>query len=376
MSDSLYEKISVRRKELQEKGLLPLWYSSAGLQLFEERYEYDTTESVRGQFKRIARTAAGYLKGISLETEAEERFFDMLWKGWLSPSTPVLANMGTNRGLSVSCSGAYIQDSIDSFYSVRHETALLTKHGFGTSAYLGDIRPRGTPISVGGKASGVVPLFKGFVQDMRDVAQGTARRGAWAGYLPIDHGDFDELIDFIHSESDDANVGWIVTDAFIEKLNKGDTDSIRRYQKAMKIKMVTGKGYFLFIDKANRHRPECYKKHDLTIKNSNLCLVGDSIIIIKESEISNEIYIRLDEFVDKYQFGYYTNPLVKSYKDNKIVWSVITDAGKTADVEELYEIESPNGKIIRCTANHKIFTTNRGYVEAKNLVETDTVLEG
>jgi ribonucleoside-diphosphate reductase alpha chain len=144
----------------------------------------------------------------------------------------------------------------------------------------------------------------------------------------------------------------------------------------MKVKMVTGKGYFLFIDKANRHRPECYKKHDLTIKNSNLCLVGDSIIIIKESEISNEIYIRLDEFVDKYQFGYYTNPLVKSYKDNKIVWSVITDAGKTADVEELYEIESPNGKIIRCTANHKIFTTNRGYVEAKNLVETDTVLEG
>jgi ribonucleotide reductase alpha subunit len=284
--------------------------------------------------------------------------------------------MGTNRGLPVSCSGAYIQDSIDSFYSVRHETALLTKHGFGTSAYLGDIRPRGTPISVGGKASGVVPLFKGFVQDMRDVAQGTARRGAWAGYLPIDHGDFDELIDFIHSESDDANVGWIITDAFIAKLNNGDTDSVRRYQKAMKIKMVTGKGYFLFIDKANRHRPECYKKHDLTIKNSNLCLVGDSIIIIKESEISNEIYIRLDEFVDKYQFGYYTNPLVKSYKDNKIVWSVITDAGKTADVEELYEIESPNGKIIRCTANHKIFTTNRGYVEAKNLVETDTVLEG
>ena len=301
MSDSLYEKISVRRKELQEKGLLPLWYSSAGLQLFEERYEYDTTESVRGQFKRIARTAAGYLKGISLETEAEERFFDMLWKGWLSPSTPVLANMGTNRGLSVSCSGAYIQDSIDSFYSVRHETALLTKHGFGTSAYLGDIRPRGTPISVGGKASGVVPLFKGFVQDMRDVAQGTARRGAWAGYLPIDHGDFDELIDFIHSESDDANVGWIVTDAFIEKLNKGDTDSIRRYQKAMKIKMVTGKGYFLFIDKANRHRPECYKKHDLTIKNSNLC---SEIMLANDADhtytcvLSSMNLAKYDEWVD------------------------------------------------------------------------------
>lgn len=172
MTDSIYSKLSQERKELQEKGLLPEWFSTSGWQLFKGKYLYDTEEAAFGQYKRIAKTAAKHLEGTELHEGAEDKFFHLLWNGWLSPSTPVLANMGTDRGLPVSCSGGYIEDSIDGFYSGRHETAVLTKHGFGTSGYLGDVRPRGSSISVGGKASGVVPVFKGFVQDMRDVAQG------------------------------------------------------------------------------------------------------------------------------------------------------------------------------------------------------------
>lgn len=249
-----------------------MWYSTSGYQMFKEKYEYETNgRSVRGQFERIAKTAAKHLKGTSLEKDAETAFFDLLWKGWLSPSTPVLANMGTNRGMPVSCSGSVVGDSIDGFYTAYRETALLTKYGFGTSGYLGDIRPRGSKISVGGKASGVVPVFKRFVQDMRDVAQGTARRGAWAGYLPIDHGDFDELVEHVMADPDDANVGWVATSQFITLLNSGDKEAIRRYQKAMKAKMVLGKGYWSFIDKINDKRPEWYKALGLYVKASNLC---------------------------------------------------------------------------------------------------------
>jgi len=270
MSKNIYEDLSNERKELQEKGLMPEWYSTASWQMFKEKYLYET-DSVKGQFERIASCAAKHLRHIGVEDEAKDKFFNMLWKGWLSPSTPVLANMGTTRGLPVSCSGSVIGDSIDGFYTARKETALLTKYGFGTSGYLGNIRPRGSKISVGGKASGVVPVFRGFIQDMRDVAQGTTRRGAWAGYLPIDHGDFHELADFVLAEPDDANVGWIITDAFIKRLDDGDAEAIDRYQKAMKLKMVTGKGYFCFIDKINAKRPESYVKNGLTVKASNLC---------------------------------------------------------------------------------------------------------
>lgn len=272
MSDNLYVKLSEERKRLQDEGLVPEWYTTGGYQLFKEKYDYQTNgRSVRGQFERIAKTAAKHLIGTKYDIEAESKFFDLLWNGILSPSTPVLANMGTDRGLPVSCSGGVIADSIYGFYENRLETAMLTKMGFGTSAYLGAIRPRGSSIAVGGKASGVVPVFKGHVQDMRDVAQGTARRGAWAGYLEIDHGDFDELADFIMSEPDDANVGWIISNAFIDMLEAKDPEANRRFQKTMKLKMVTGKGYFCFIDKVNAKRPEMYKRLGLFVKSSNLC---------------------------------------------------------------------------------------------------------
>lgn len=260
-------KYSEERKALQEKGLIPEFMSTSGYQLFVEKYLW--ANSVREQYSCIAQSAARHVKYVW--PEAYEKFFELLWKGWLSPSTPILANMGTSRGLPVSCSGGYISDSIDGFYTARRETAILTKWGFGTSGYLGDIRCRGSNISIGGRASGVLPVFKGFVRDMAEVSQGATRRGAWAGYLPIHHGDFDELCDLLHHHPDDLNVGWNITDEFIRRLNSGDSEAIRRYQKALKVKMITGKGYFFFVDKANRHRPQSYMDADLDIKASNLC---------------------------------------------------------------------------------------------------------
>lgn len=260
-------KYSEERKRLQELGEIPRWFITPGYQLFAEKYLW--ANSVKEQYKAIAKTAARHVEHIW--PEAYENFFKILWQGWLSPSTPILANMGTDRGLPVSCSGGYIEDSIDGFYTSRRETAILTKYGFGTSGYLGDIRPRGSEISIGGKASGVLPVFKGFVRDMEEVAQGTNRRGAFAGYIPITHEDFDEVCNHLHMHPDGLNIGWNITDEFIHKLNNGDEESIRRYQKALKVKMVTGKGYFFFVDKANRHRPLGYSENNLDIKASNLC---------------------------------------------------------------------------------------------------------
>lgn len=160
-------KYSEERKALQENGTLPLWYSTGGFQLLKENYLWADTPI--DQYRAIAECASKHV--ISRFPEAYDKFFNLLWDGWLSPSTPILANMGRGIGLPVSCSGGYVDDSINGFYEARHETAILTKYGFGTSSYLGDIRPRGTPYR-GGQASGVLPVFKGFKQDMNEVAQG------------------------------------------------------------------------------------------------------------------------------------------------------------------------------------------------------------
>lgn len=304
MSESIYDKLSKERKRLQKEGLVPEWFTTGGYSMFTQKYEYDTNgRSVRGQFERIARSAAAHLKGTKFEAEAEGKFFDLMWNNWLSLSTPVMSNMGTDRALPVSCSGGVVDDSINGFYKNRYETAILTKHGFGTSAYLGGIRPRGVPYGKDkkGTASGIWPVFKGHAQDMIDVAQGSTRRGAWAGYLEIDHNDFDEIYDHIYNDPDGMNVGWIITDAFLKRLQSGDSDAIRRYQRCLKMKMVVGRGYFWFVDKVNRKLPEPYKRAGMKNYASNLCV---EVLLPADNEhqftcvLSSMLVHRFDEWKD------------------------------------------------------------------------------
>jgi ribonucleotide reductase alpha subunit len=370
---SIYDELGEERKKLQEEDKLPKWVTTAAWQMLKENYLSKDYPDLKSVYTRVARHASQYTND---PLYWETKFFELFWKGYLAASTPVLSNMGTGVGCPVSCSGGFIKDSVYSFYGSQQEAAVLSKNGFGTSGYLGSIRPRGAKIAgMKGSASGVLPVFKDFVQMSRDISQGSQRRGAWAGYIEIDHGDFFELINYINKNPDDANIGWNITDKFIERLEAGDKDALDRYQKALKLKMITGKGYFNFIDKVNRQNPQMYKDKNLTVKASNLCLTGDTIIQIKMNKTSDIESVRLDEFITKYEYGYYTDALVKTHNTEEVSWAKVSNAAQTGIVEELYEIESPNGNIIRCTAEHKIFTQNRGYVEAKNLLETDVLLE-
>lgn len=264
--------LSIERKELQKAGLLPKWFTTGGWQLFKEKYLYGTDRAFHGQVERIANTAASHTPNPDYWAP---KFFQLLWKGWLSASTPVLSNMGTNRGFSVSCSGQYIGDSVYEFYDNLKETALLSKGGFGTSGYFGDIRCRGAKISKGGKASGVMPVFEDFITACQKISQGGTRRGSFAGYFPLMHPDFDEIADYLASKPDDVNVGWNIYDKDIEAFKKAgrlkDPEPNRRRKKTLKIKSVTGKGYYFFPDKVNRFRPQMYKDLGLEVKSSNLC---------------------------------------------------------------------------------------------------------
>lgn len=268
--ENKYEFLSAERKRLQKEGLLPDWYTTPGWQLFKSSYMKGSS-SFRDRVNQIATIAAKHAPPTFDGDHWRDRFFEVIWRGWLSPSTPTLANLGTAKGMPVACSGQYIGDSVVDFYGELLDTAALTKNGFGTSGYLGDIRPRGSAISSGGTASGVLPVFQTYVDAMKRVTQGVARRGAWAGYLPIDHPDFHELADWVKNNPDDANVGWNISSEFIEALDAGHPDAIERYQKALKLKMLTGKGYFFFTDKVDLARPEAYKRKGLNVLASNLC---------------------------------------------------------------------------------------------------------
>lgn len=271
---------SKERKSLQEQGLAPEWLTTQGYQLLATKYINGESKNPKDQYQRIAKTLAQYVgdkypdwwgeieywKGKTWE----DAFFSILWDGFLSPSTPVLSNTGTNLGQSVSCSGAYVGDSVYDFYESRLQNALLSKEGFGTSAYIGDIRPRGSAMK-GGEASGAQPVAEMFVDDSKKISQGSARRGAVAWYYPIDGGDFYELVHYLETDTDGNNGGWCLTDAFKERLESGDKDAIKRWGQMLSCKTSVGSGYQFFSDKAMRQRPKAYLNHNLDVKASQLC---------------------------------------------------------------------------------------------------------
>lgn len=263
------QKVSRERKRLQKKGTLPHWYTSAGWQMFKKKYSYQGEEAVLGRHQKIAYTLSRHMKGR--EDEWEKLFFNELWDGILSPSSPALANTGTTRGMMVACSGQVIGDSVEEFYDGMKETALLSKQGFGTSANFSNIRPRGAAISTGGTANGAVDVINSFFDTVSKISQGGSRRGSIGAYLDIEHDDWDEACDSLAHDHNGKNYGWIIKDTFIERLKADDPEANRRWIKAVYTKLITGKGYLFKVDCANRHRPQMYVDWNLFIEASNLC---------------------------------------------------------------------------------------------------------
>lgn len=262
-----FEKESEERKRLQFEGEIPEWFTTQGWVFFKRKYAYKG-ETIKGAFNRIASTLSEYYPD---KETAYKRFFDLMWEGKLAPSTPVYCNTGTGRGMSVSCAGSYIGDSISEFYEGFAEIAMLSKLGFGTASYLGDIRPRGAAVSTGGSADGVVPVFDSCVDVMTKVSQGANRRGAWAGYLPFNHPDFWELAGYIQKNPGDANVGWVFYDSDVEALKQNDQEAVKRWNRLLYLRSRTGKGYIFKADTANRLAPQAIKNSGISIKTSQLC---------------------------------------------------------------------------------------------------------
>jgi ribonucleoside-diphosphate reductase alpha chain len=62
-----------------------------------------------------------------------------------------------------------------------------------------------------------------------------------------------------------------VDDEFINSMLAGDLDKQKLFGEVMKIRMVSGSPYIVYIDNANRQNPECYDQRGLKVSTSNLC---------------------------------------------------------------------------------------------------------
>lgn len=288
--DSLFVELKEELKELKSKGEAPEWLSEEGLKLLKTGYLWEE-ETPKGMWKRVARAAAFRYKtnsnksfiGIEDETDStlneylEERFFELLWKGWLGAASPILSNLGTPKGLPISCYSSYVADTRESIFKSWEEIGWMSSIGGGTAAHLSDLRPLGSKISNGGVSNGVVPWAKVLDSLVLAVNQSGFRRGALAAYLDIEHPDFLSFLKIRQPHGDinhqclNIHHGTNITDSFMNKLKEGDEEAANRWAKLIETRFNKGEPYVIFIDNVNKANPDCYKDKGFKVKGSNLC---------------------------------------------------------------------------------------------------------
>jgi len=225
------------------------------------------SETPEQRIKDIANKAEGYLKIDGFAN----KFEDYMARGFYSLSTPVWINFGKEKGLPISCYGSNIDDTLDSILNAGREIGMMSKYGGGTSAYLGNIRARGSKISTGGTADGPVHYARVYDTVVDVCKQSEARRGACAVWLPVEHNDIMEFLDIGTEGNPIQNLqyGITVTDNWINDMKGGDPTKRKIWAKIIQRRNEFGFPYIMFKDNSNNNTP--YKELGLEITASNLC---------------------------------------------------------------------------------------------------------
>lgn len=222
--------------------------------------------------KAIERVATAAAKRL-YKPELVEAFTEMIERGWMSLSSPIWANMGTERGLPISCFNVHVPDHIEGITHKLGEVIMQTKIGGGTSGYFGELRARGSAVTDNGKSSGAVSFMKLFDTAMDTISQGGVRRGAFAAYLDIDHNDIKEFLEIKNIGSPIQNLFFAVcvSDYWMQEMIEGDVEKREIWAKVLESRQQKGLPYIFFTDNVNRNKPDVYKDKNMTINASNLC---------------------------------------------------------------------------------------------------------
>ena len=225
-----------------------------------------------------------------------QRIYDYMSRLWFMPSTPVLSNGGTERGLPISCFLNESDDSLQGIVDLWNENVWLASRGGGIGSYWGNLRSIGEKVGKNGKngkTSGVIPFIRVMDSLTLAISQGSLRRGSAACYLPVWHPEIEEFIEMRRPTGGDPNRkalnlhhGIVIPDAFMRAVEADEEWALKSpkdgavqttvsardlWIRILTARVETGEPYLLFIDRVNADIPQHQKLAGMRVKMSNLC---------------------------------------------------------------------------------------------------------
>lgn len=249
-------------------------------------------ETADEMFWRVANAVAKAEESDEKKFWAEE-FYNLMASNKFLPNSPTLMNAGTGAGTLSACFVIGIEDSMQSILYAAHKAGMVLKYGGGVGYYLGELRPKGSPIkTTHGKACGPVAVLRFLNAVSQLITQGGKRDGANMAILPVWHPDIRE---FIHCKDENIgaseknqvisnfNISVSVNDEFMQAVNKNEQYSLREphtnkvvgainakelFDEITQSAWATGDPGLYFFDNVNRHNPT---PHLGELKTTNPC---------------------------------------------------------------------------------------------------------
>lgn len=237
-----------------------------------------------------ARVATGMARG---DREHAQLLYEILSKQWFIAATPTLMNIGTKKGLPISCFLNTVPDTLEGIFDVYRENAFLSKYGGGIGTDWSQLRGQNSPLKASGlRSSGVIPFLKIMDSETIAISRNSTRRGAAAAYLRIDHPDIEDFLELRKPGGDqdrrclNINNGLVITDEFMQAVEAGlpyklidphygtvtkELDALTMWRKILSMRAETGEPYMIFIDTVNKDRPAHHVEKGLMVRQSNLC---------------------------------------------------------------------------------------------------------
>ncbi len=337
--------------------------------------------------------------------------YDDLSQFRYSEATPKwLSSLGYNPQMA-SCVVSKLPDTSWGINRTISNLGLFSKYGGGLAADVSAIRATGSKIGKSGKSSGPIPFIKMIETTITGYNQLGKRNGACCVTFPWWHFDAPEMIELKEEGGTEDrrarklqySIKWnsLLTDRILdnkditlfdpkdtpELLETWGNEFIDWYEyyetkAGIRKKVIPAVDLAFAIAKQRIESGNLYVLFDENVQNqnnfldkiysSNLCVAGDTEIDIKADAEFFRIEIKdLDYYLDKFPnlevSSFNLETRLNEYKE-------ITDFAETSESAKVMKItDEDSGVSITCTPDHQVWTENRGYVLAKDLVQTDTL---